>query len=103
MVAYELMTVNVALCARRQRCLELSSLLCCVDELLDMEQNADSGEQDADCVMQDADSSEQDADSGKRERKLTAKALVAKILLLQKDRKIKVNKVKGLIGCMKEM
>lgn len=42
-------------------------------------------------------------DGSKRERKPTAKALVAEIEALQRDRKSKVNKVKNLIGSMKEL
>lgn len=43
------------------------------------------------------------ADSSKQERKPMAKALVAEIEALQRDRKSKVNKVKNLIGSMKEL
>lgn len=43
------------------------------------------------------------ADSGKREHRPTAKALLAKIESLQKDRKSTVNRVKNMIVSMKEL
>lgn len=46
---------------------------------------------------------EHSANSGKRENKPTAKAMVAKIEAIQRDRKSKVNKVKNVIVSMKEL